>query len=410
MLQKEENFLKKKKEEEDLIRMHQINIECNDYQKEKNDQLIKEKQSKAEQFLIRNAQERKLLQEEQQKIQREKEEQMREQRAYLQNMKINDDLNRINEKQEEYEKFIQNKKINNEKERKERELKEEEKKERISYERSRIEINYIDNSKKELEEKEKRYKENREKAQKKLKEKYDFLKKQKEEKEKIKKEFEDLTLKNKGEIDIEKIKELFPDDEELHKKLDKTKDEFEKKQSRQISAYERGKLQRRNILEMKTENAKKLRAKKREKMGKDDSSVNKKSKKRKRPLTSTKNRANFDINQEDNKFKILDIPKIKDKEILTENKIKFLLEDYKSRALKAFLLFCNKEKDQEIERKEIFAEAKTEKEKKRLQKILKMQNAQSVDKIGEFNNLIDEKIAEYEKALINYYNKQKKIN
>ena len=86
------------------------------------------------------------------------------------------------------------------------------------------------------------------------------------------------------------------------------------------------------------------------------------------------------------------------------------MEDYKSRALKAFLLFCNKEKDQEIERKEIFAEAKTEKEKKRLQKILKMQNAQSVDKIGEFNNLIDEKIAEYEKALINYYNKQKKIN
>ena len=31
-----------------------------------------------------------------------------------------------------------------------------------------------------------------------------------------------------------------------------------------------------------------------------------------------------------------------------------------------------------------------------------MQNAQSVDKIGEFNLLIDKKIAEYEKALMEY--------
>ena len=196
----------------------------------------------------------------------------------------------------------------------------------------------------------------------------------------------------------------------MHKKLDKTKNEFEKKQSRQISAYERGKLQRRNVLEMKTKNAKELRAKKREKMEEDNPSDNKNIKKRARAKTNNKYKTNLDLKQEDNKFKILDIPQIKDKEILTENKIKFLLEDYKSKALKAFLLFCNKEKEEEVERKEIFAEAKTEKEKKRLQKILKMQNAQSVDKIGEFNNLIDEKIAEYEKALMNYYKKQKNNN
>jgi len=405
-LQKESYFLKKKEKEEDYNKIHQNNIDWNNYKKEKNDKLIMEKQSKAEEFKKRNDLEKKLYQEELQRIQMEKEEQMKEQRAYLLNMKLNDDLNRINEKQEEYEKFLKNKKEDNDKKRREKELKEEEKKERMKYERSKIENNYIDNSKKEMEEKEMRYKENREKAQKKLKEKYDFLKKQKEEKEKIKKEFEDLTLQNKGEIDIEKIKELFPDDEELHKKLDKTKSEFEKKQNRQQSAYERGKLQRRSVLEMQTQNANKLMEKKKENLEKAVSNNSKKRKKRSRPKTATKIKSNLELNQKDNKFSILDIPKIQDQEPLNENKIQFLLEEYKSRAMKEFLLFCNKEKEAELERKEIYAEAKTEKEKKRLKNILKMQNAQSVDKIGEFNLLIDKKIAEYEKALMEYYKKQ----
>ena len=408
-LQKESYFLKKKEKEEDYNKIHQNNIDWNNYKKEKNDKLIMEKQSKAEEFKKRNDIEKKLYQEELQRIQMEKEEQMKEQRAYLLNMKLNDDLNRINEKQEEYEKFLKNKKEDNDKKRREKELKEEEKKERMKYERSKIENNYIDNSKKEMEEKEMRYKENREKAQKKLKEKYDFLKKQKEEKEKIKKEFEDLTLQNKGEIDIEKIKELFPDDEELHKKLDKTKSEFEKKQNRQQSAYERGKLQRRSVLEMQTQNANKLMEKKKENLEKAVSNNSKKRKKRSRPKTATKIKSNLELNQKDNKFSILDIPKIQDQEPLNENKIQFLLEEYKSRAMKEFLLFCNKEKEAELERKEIYAEAKTEKEKKRLKNILKMQNAQSVDKIGEFNLLIDKKIAEYEKALMEYYKKQNNI-
>ena len=410
-LQKESYFLKKKEKEEDYNKIHQNNIDWNNYKKEKNDKLIMEKQSKAEEFKKRNDLEKKLYQEELQRIQMEKEEQMKEQRAYLLNMKLNDDLNRINEKQEEYEKFLKNKKEDNDKKRREKELKEEEKKERMKYERSKIENNYIDNSKKEMEEKEMRYKENREKAQKKLKEKYDFLKKQKEEKEKIKKEFEDLTLQNKGEIDIEKIKELFPDDEELHKKLDKTKSEFEKKQNRQQSAYERGKLQRRSVLEMQTQNANKLMEKKKENIEKavSNNTFSKKRKKRSRPKTATKIKTNLELNQKDNKFSILDIPKIQDQEPLNENKIQFLLEEYKSRAMKEFLLFCNKEKEAELERKEIYAEAKTEKEKKRLKNILKMQNAQSVDKIGEFNLLIDKKIAEYEKALMEYYKKQNNI-
>ena len=76
----------------------------------------------------------------------------------------------------------------------------------------------------------------------KQKEKYEFLKQQKQEKEKIKKQFEELTTQNKGEIDIEKIKKLFPDDEKLHKELEKTKNDFEKKQQKKVEAYERDKF------------------------------------------------------------------------------------------------------------------------------------------------------------------------
>ena len=195
-------------------------------------------------------------------------------------------------------------------------------------------------------------------------------------------------------------------------KLEKTKNEFEKRQSRKIEAYERDKQQRRTIMKIKSESSNKLR----EKIEKDSNikietskkEINKKSRKKRRPKTAKKLETNIDINKEDttNKYKILDIPRIKD-EALTEDKIKSLVDDYRSKVLKSFLLFCNKEKEAENERKEIFEEAKTEKEKKRLQNIIKMQNAQSADKIGEFNNLIDKRITEYENALNEYYLRQK---
>ena len=101
------------------------------------------------------------------------------------------------------------------------------------------------------------------------------------------------------------------------------------------------------------------------------------------------------------------MPKVEDKEILDEDKVKSLLNDYQSKLMKSFLLFCNKEKEDQNERKEIFAEAKTEKEKKRLQNILKMQNAQSADKIGEYNKIIDERIEEYRTALMESLRNQK---
>ena len=84
-----------------------------------------------------------------------------------------------------------------------------------------------------------------------------------------------------------------------------------------------------------------------------------------------------------------------------------MLKDYKEKLMKDFLTFFNKEKDAENERKELINEAKTEKERKRLEKIFAMQRGQSADKIGEYNKVIDEKLETYEKELKKIYEKQK---
>ena len=167
---------------------------------------------------------------------------------------------------------------------------------------------------------------------------------------------------------------------------------------------------------MKSESSSKLRSKKSENMERIENSskkgnkdINKKTKNKTRPKTGKKLRKKIDINnqEDDNKYNILNVPKIEDKTILDEDKIKSLVNDYQSKLMKSFLIFCNKEKEAQNERKEIFAEAKTEKEKKRLQNILKMQNAQSADKIGEYNKIIDERIEEYRAALMESLKNQK---
>ena len=417
--QKDEMFLKKKKEEELINKQHQENLDWNEYLRDKSNQALFEKQNKIDQFRIRNEIEKRRYIEELQNYNRDKEQRVLEQKEYFKNMKIDDALRRIEEKNMEFEKNMEMKKRQDELIRRKKEEEEELKKERMEYERSRIENNFIENLMKDMEEKEKRYEENRKKMQDKEKAKYDFIKKQNKEKEKIKKHFEELTTKNKGEIDIEKIKQLFPDDKELHKKLDITKQEFEKKQSKQINAYERDKFQRREML-------KKLKRSKSSEKSKtigsntnNDININTANNNqnyilnnnnmnltadKKRPKTANKVKR---INSVRNTFTIEDIPKISGKEMLNENKIIFMVKDYKDRLMKDFLKFLNKEKEAENGRKKIIKEANTEKERKRLEKIFAMQRAQSADKIGEYNKVIDEKLEKYEKELRQIYEKQK---
>ncbi len=214
-------------------------------------------------------------------------------------------------------------------------------------------------------------------------------------------------------IDIEKIKKLFPDDIELHKKLERTKDEFEKKQSKQIDAYERNKFQRRNNLK-RHKSSERIKLEKSNnynsivnnktninnninKLTNNDIKINKKKRKRPKTANNKKNRNENIIN---------DMPEISEKEILNENKIKFMVKDYKEKLMKDFLDFVNKEKESENERKELMLEAKSEKERKRLERIFAMQRGQSTDKIGEYNKLIDEKLEIYEKELKKLYDKQ----
>ena len=73
-----------------------------------------------------------------------------------------------------------------------------------------------------------------------------------------------------------------------------------------------------------------------------------------------------------------------------------------------FLKFCEKEKKANKERDKEFNEVENEKEKKRLAKILAMERAQSSDKIGQYNKLIDDKINEYENKLYEIMENQNK--
>jgi hypothetical protein len=278
--------------------------------------------------------------------------------------------------------------------RKEKDLKDEQKLAKMSYERSKIENNKRDYLMRELIDKEKKYEENRNEARRKEKEKYDLLRQQKEEKEKIKNKFENLMAKNKGEINIEKIKKLIPDDEELHERLEQVKKEFEQKKSKQIGAYERDKAKRRQTLS-------KNKSRSINNMSKNSSKENNKNKLKRANTANRSSGSKYHI-------PIMDIPKLSGKEILNENKIKFMVEDYHKKLMKDFYVFLNKEKKVQKERNELFKEAETEKEKKRLEKIFAMQRGQSEDKIGEYNNLIDEKLKIYEEQLRKIYEKQKK--
>ena len=74
--------------------------------------------------------------------------------------------------------------------------------------------------------------------------------------------------------------------------------------------------------------------------------------------------------------------------------------------MKDFLNLYEKEKKANKERDKEFNEVEDEKEKKRLAKILAMERAQSSDKIGKFNQLIYDKVAEYKNNLLEKMSKQ----
>ena len=76
--------------------------------------------------------------------------------------------------------------------------------------------------------------------------------------------------------------------------------------------------------------------------------------------------------------------------------------------MKDFLNLYEKEKKANKERDKEFNEVENEKEKKRLAKILAMERAQSSDKIGQYNKLIDDKINEYENKLYEIMENQNK--
>ena len=116
---------------------------------------------------------------------------------------------------------------------------------------------------------------------------------------------------------------------------------------------------------------------------------------------------NKDISQESgegykrkNKEVILpEHPAISKKEKMTEEKAKILVDEYRNKLMRDFLLFCEKQKKENQNRDKLLNEEKDEVAKRRLAKILAMQRAQSSDKIAEYNKMIDVKLEEYKTEL-----------
>ena len=418
-LQRNEMLSKKKKEEEIINKHHQENLDWNNFQKNKLDEAVKAKQAKSELFRVRNEIEKRKYMEEKQDYYDMKEKEIQERKQYIYNYKMNNLENQIKERHNNNENNLkkERKKINEINARmreleKENEIRRKTQKDKIDNDR----IFYLQE---EMKIKEQNYERNRKNEQKKRDEKINYIKKQKEQKENIKNQFDELIKKNKGEIDIEKIKQLLPDDIEFHQKIEKAKEEFEQRQQKQIDAYENDKFKRRKILELRSNSAKKYMTKKGtpnnsyyntktnnfNKTNTYKSNLNNKSNSKIKKTTKRPKTANKVIINEN--VEIHDIPEVTGKEILNENKIKYMLEDYQKKLMKDFLNLFNKENKADDERKRIIDEMEEGIEKKRLAKIFAMQRGLSSDKIGEYNNLIDEKLQKYEQKLREVYEAQK---
>ena len=234
-------------------------------------------------------------------------------------------------------------------------------------------------------------------------------------KEIIKKQFEELTKKNNKNIDIEKIKKLFPDDEKLHQHLENIKEEYDERKRKRIENFNKNRTLKRastGKFSSKSNNdiSNNLNSENLENENSNLKITNKKRTKssKKIPIENNINNDDNNKNINNNSFILQDYPKISKKEKLTEVKVKFLVDNYKKKLMKDFLSFFEKEKKANKERDKEFNEIENEKEKKRLAKIFAMERAQSSDKIGQYNKMIDDKIMEYENLLNEKLQQQQK--
>ena len=419
-LQRNEMLSKKKKEEETIKKYHQENLDWNNFQRDKLNQEVMAKQAKSELFRERNELEKRKYMEEKQDYYDMKEQQVQKRKQDIHNGKINYLVNKINERHINTENhLLETKQKINERNARMREI-EKENENRRFYQKEKMDNDRKFYLQQEMKIKEENYEKNRKNEQKKRDERINYIKKQKEQKENIKNQFDELIKKNKGEIDIEKIKKLLPDDIEFHQKIERAKEEFEQRQQKQIDAYENDKFKRRKILELRSNSAKKYMSKKDTpnysyyntkssnfnqnntyKSNTNNKSSSNIKKTKKRPKTANK------VIIITNNVEIHDIPEVTGKEILNENKIKYMLEDYQKKLMKDFLNLFNKEDKADDERRKIIDEMEEGIEKRRLEKIFAMQRGLSSDKIGEYNNLIDEKLKKYEQKLREVYEEQK---
>ena len=329
---------------------------------------------------------------------------------YLKKIKQNDILERINENNEKINNYLEQKNRQQAMKVQRNALIETEKEVNKKREEQRRQYE-LEERRLELKEKENRIKEFKEQKEKEAQEKKRLIKEKEKQKEKIKQKFDAFFKKNGATVDIEQIKQMFSDDKELQDHLDKLKNDFEEQSKKDIEKHNRSKqllraqsAQRKKMIKEKTIKAESKEA---SQVPKKEETIHKKKESEnriKRPVTSKENK---DLSQESgegykrkNKEVILpEHPAISKKEKMTEEKAKNLVDEYRNKLMRDFLLFCEKQKKENQNRDKLFNEEKDEVAKRRLAKILAMQRAQSSDKIAEYNKMIDVKLEEYKTEL-----------
>lgn len=390
------------------------------YQKEEE---MNEKKKQTEYNYQRNAEARKAALLEKEK----KANEAKEMSNYMSEQKKNSILNHLNTENEKTQFYLQRKEQQSKAQKQKHDLEDTEMKMNVKR-TEQLRQYIIETKEEEMKAKNDKIMENRKKKEEEMNEKKRLLKIKEKKREKIQQEFDKIKSKN-GALDFDEIKKLNPQDKDFISRIELLKKDYEDKSRMQIESYQRSKTISRQISAQITANRSKSINKNRrndnivQTEGNDDnnnsktmhSKKNNSTIKRKRAQTAKKLTGNqqSDMNNAENSSKtnmqqqkknndeiaISDYPPINPKEKMTNAKMKYLLEQYQTKLNKDLLTFIEEKKKQNETNNKLFNEITNEKERRRLMTILKMERAQSSDKIGEYNKMIDVKLEEYKAEL-----------
>ena len=402
---KKQNEIKEEQKKRKEERHREIREQGEKKMQDKIDELNRKEQKKKEDEEIKKV-EKKILNEEIENKKKERETRLETNQArneYLKNKKTNELLTKINDNDVRHNLNLANLREQRDKLKTEKELSNVLKHKQIEHLKQRQaydieELNY------QLGMKHDQIKQNQKALQDKKDEASKKQKNIEKQKEQLLQLFERLKSKNKK-INIDDIKKLFPKEDlsKLEERLNIIKQENDKENEKLNKKHENALLYMKmkhaqHALQIVEQQNKALNIEAQVKEKLQQGALRRPHTthhQRKRGKTPTTNRTQ--VKKEDNTLP--EHPHINDDEEITNEKAQKLTDIYKHQLMLGFTNFCIKEKEKDRERDNILNKVVDDVTKKRLAKIQAMQRAQSADKKGEYNKLIDVKLQEYQDEL-----------